>query len=117
MLLNVVVHRHRLLVDIARELGFSKLLLAHSATRLAVRMLADITQGRGAHLAYQMVSFWHLTLAVGYVMIYYYPYAADFIVQLCVTATSFKRILQIISRPNASKTGLRFIRMKRFDAV
>ncbi|KAK2176031.1 hypothetical protein NP493_689g01015 [Ridgeia piscesae] len=29
-------------------------MMAHSATRLAVRMLADITQGRGAHLAYQM---------------------------------------------------------------
>ena len=43
-------------MDVARELGFSKLLLADSSTRLAVRMLSNITQGRGAHLAYEMVS-------------------------------------------------------------
>ena len=43
-------------MDVARELGLSKLLLADSSTRLAVRMLSNITQGRGAHLAYEMVS-------------------------------------------------------------
>lgn len=46
--------RQRLLVDIARKLGFSKLMVADSATRLAVRMLSNITQGRGAHLAHEM---------------------------------------------------------------
>jgi cytoplasmic tRNA 2-thiolation protein 2 len=39
--------RRRLLVEVARKQGFSKVLVGDNATRLAVRLLGDVAQGRG----------------------------------------------------------------------
>lgn len=43
-------YRHRLLVEIARQYGYTKVLVGDNATRLAVRLLGNIAQGRGASL-------------------------------------------------------------------
>ncbi len=48
--------RQRLLVRAAKETGNSKVLVGDSATRLGVNILSSITQGRGAHLALQVVN-------------------------------------------------------------
>ncbi|CAI8010232.1 Cytoplasmic tRNA 2-thiolation protein 2-A [Geodia barretti] len=42
--------RRRLLVDAARKLGYSKVLMGDTATRLAVRLLGNVAQGRGQTL-------------------------------------------------------------------
>ncbi|GFR82048.1 cytoplasmic tRNA 2-thiolation protein 2 [Elysia marginata] len=43
--------KNQLLVVAARQLGFSKILTAESSTRLAVRILSDVAQGRGSQLS------------------------------------------------------------------
>ncbi|XP_064641552.1 cytoplasmic tRNA 2-thiolation protein 2-A-like [Lineus longissimus] len=43
--------RHQLLLDIARKNGYTKIMLGDSSTRLAAAILANISQGRGAHVA------------------------------------------------------------------
>ncbi|XP_061819663.1 cytoplasmic tRNA 2-thiolation protein 2 isoform X1 [Nerophis lumbriciformis] len=43
--------RQRVLVHTARCEGYSKVMLGDSCTRLAVKLLSSISQGRGAHLA------------------------------------------------------------------
>jgi cytoplasmic tRNA 2-thiolation protein 2 len=42
--------RRRLLVDVAHKLGYSKVLTGDTATRLAVRLLGNVAQGRGQTL-------------------------------------------------------------------
>lgn len=43
--------RQKILIDLARREGYSKVMLGDCSTRLAVRLLTDIAQGRGAHVA------------------------------------------------------------------
>lgn len=43
--------RQKILIDLARKEGYSKVMLGDCSTRLAVRLLTDIAQGRGAHVA------------------------------------------------------------------
>ncbi|KAK3085328.1 hypothetical protein FSP39_001545 [Pinctada imbricata] len=43
--------RQKLLIDLARERGFTKVMLADCSTRLAVRLLSDMAQGHGGHVA------------------------------------------------------------------
>ncbi len=40
----------------AHQTGHTKVLVGDSATRLGIGILSSITQGRGAHLAMQVVS-------------------------------------------------------------
>ncbi|RUS92174.1 hypothetical protein EGW08_000027 [Elysia chlorotica] len=47
--------RNQLLVAAAQQLGFSKILTAESSTRLAVRILSDIAQGRGSQVSLDTV--------------------------------------------------------------
>ena len=42
----------RVLLEVARREGYSKVMLGDSATRLAVRLLSNISQGRGAAVPY-----------------------------------------------------------------
>ncbi len=50
------VFRLQLLLAVARHRGHSKVIVGDTATRLSTRLVASITQGRGAHLAHDMVS-------------------------------------------------------------
>lgn len=43
--------RNQLLVCIARQMGFTKIITAECSTRLGVRILTDVAQGRGSQLA------------------------------------------------------------------
>lgn len=43
--------RQKILIDLALKKGYSKVMLGDCSTRLAVRLLTDIAQGRGAHVA------------------------------------------------------------------
>lgn len=43
--------RQRLLMEVAQVEGYSKVMTAHCGTRLAVNLLSDISQGRGAQVA------------------------------------------------------------------
>ncbi|XP_053402056.1 cytoplasmic tRNA 2-thiolation protein 2-B-like isoform X2 [Mercenaria mercenaria] len=43
--------RHKILLDVARHCGYSKVMLGSCGTQLAVRLLTDISTGRGAHAA------------------------------------------------------------------
>ncbi|XP_061196246.1 cytoplasmic tRNA 2-thiolation protein 2-like [Saccostrea echinata] len=43
--------RQNILIDLACKKGYSKVMLGHCSTRLAVHLLTDIAQGRGAHVA------------------------------------------------------------------
>ncbi|XP_033754101.1 cytoplasmic tRNA 2-thiolation protein 2-A-like [Pecten maximus] len=43
--------RQRLLMEVAQVQGYSKVMTGHCGTRLAVNLLSDISQGRGAHVA------------------------------------------------------------------
>ncbi|XP_048755383.2 cytoplasmic tRNA 2-thiolation protein 2-like isoform X1 [Ostrea edulis] len=43
--------RQNILIDLARKEGYTKVMLGDCSTRLAVRLLTDIAQGRGAHVA------------------------------------------------------------------
>lgn len=45
------VAKLRLLVAVARMKGFDKILVGDSSTRLSVRILTDMAQGRGSHVA------------------------------------------------------------------
>lgn len=47
--------RQKILIDLARKEGYSKVMLGDCSTRLAVRLLTDIAQGRGAHVAMDTV--------------------------------------------------------------
>lgn len=42
-------------MDLALKKGYSKVMLGDCSTRLAVRLLTDIAQGRGAHVAMDTV--------------------------------------------------------------
>ncbi len=44
------------MVYAAQQTGHTKILVGDSATRLGIRILSSITQGRGAHLAMQVVN-------------------------------------------------------------
>lgn len=44
--------RTRVLLDTARKEGYSKVMLGDSATRISIRLLSDISQGRGGDLPY-----------------------------------------------------------------
>lgn len=48
-------YRQHLLVHTARTEGYSKLMLADHCTRLAIKLLASISLGRGAQLAQDTV--------------------------------------------------------------
>ncbi|XP_012934882.1 cytoplasmic tRNA 2-thiolation protein 2 [Aplysia californica] len=43
--------RNQLIVCIARQMGFTKILTAECSTRLGVRILTDVSQGRGSQVA------------------------------------------------------------------
>ncbi|XP_060080255.1 cytoplasmic tRNA 2-thiolation protein 2-A-like [Ylistrum balloti] len=43
--------RQRLLMEVAKVQGYSKVMTGHCGTRLAVNLLSDISQGRGSHVA------------------------------------------------------------------
>jgi hypothetical protein len=43
-------------LDVARNCGYSKVMLGSCGTQLAVRLLTDISTGRGAHAAMEAVS-------------------------------------------------------------
>jgi len=45
-----------LLIDVAKTHGYSKVMTGHCGTRLAVNLLSDISQGRGAQVALDTVS-------------------------------------------------------------
>lgn len=47
--------RQKILIDLALKKGYSKVMLGDCSTRLAVRLLTDIAQGRGAHVAMDTV--------------------------------------------------------------
>lgn len=47
--------RQHLLVHVARANGYTKVMLGDSCTRVAVKLLANISLGRGAHLAQDTV--------------------------------------------------------------
>lgn len=49
-------HRQNLLSQIARRDGFRKVLVGVNATKLAVRLLSNVAQGRGATLPFDVVS-------------------------------------------------------------
>ena len=42
---------------IARQMGVTKILTAENSTRLGVRILTDVSQGRGSQLALSTVSY------------------------------------------------------------
>ena len=44
--------RHQLLLATARKEGYSKVMFAECATRISIRLLSDISQGRGGDLPY-----------------------------------------------------------------
>ena len=44
------------MINAAHQTGHTKVLVGDSATRLGIRILSSITQGRGAHLALQVVN-------------------------------------------------------------
>lgn len=48
--------RQKILLDLAHKEGYSKVMLGDCSTRLAVRLLTDISEGRGAHVAMDTVS-------------------------------------------------------------
>ena len=48
-------YREKLLENICKVLEHSHILLGDSSSRLAIRMVSDVTQGRGAQLTYFMV--------------------------------------------------------------
>ncbi|ELT99947.1 hypothetical protein CAPTEDRAFT_223722 [Capitella teleta] len=48
------VLRQRLLIQVANGMGINKVLLGNSTTSLAVQMMSNVAQGRGAHLLYDM---------------------------------------------------------------
>lgn len=49
------LRRQHLLVHVARAHGYSKVMLGDSCTRVAVKLLTNISLGRGAHLAQDTV--------------------------------------------------------------
>ena len=44
------------MISAAHQTGHTKVLVGDSATRLGIKILSSITQGRGAHLAAQVVN-------------------------------------------------------------
>ncbi len=50
-----IFYRHTLLSEIARKGGFRKVLVGVNATKLAVRLLSNVAQGRGATLPLDVV--------------------------------------------------------------
>ena len=44
------------MINAAHQTGHTKVLVGDSATRLGIKILSSITQGRGAHLAAQVVN-------------------------------------------------------------
>ena len=53
--LNILLPRHQMLTRVAMTLAYKKVVLGDCASRLSVRLLSNITQGRGAHLPLEMV--------------------------------------------------------------
>jgi len=49
-------YSRRLLSKVARDGGFTKVILGHSSSRLSATLLSNMAQGRGAHIAYDTVS-------------------------------------------------------------
>lgn len=47
-------------MDIAEKSGYTKIMMADCGTRLAVRVLSNLSEGRGAHVAMEAVT-WHRT--------------------------------------------------------
>ena len=45
-----------LILEIARDCGYSKVMLGHCGTQLAVRLLTDMAVGRGSNAAMETVS-------------------------------------------------------------
>ena len=48
--------RQKLFVQLAKEQGYSKVMVGDCSTRLAVRLLSDMAQGHGAHVSMDTVS-------------------------------------------------------------
>ena len=50
------VCRNKLILAIAKDCGYSKVMLGNCGTQLAVRLLTDMAIGRGSHAAMETVS-------------------------------------------------------------
>ena len=53
---SVFVCRNQLLLAVARQRGFSKVVLGDTATLLSVRIMTDMAKGKGAQVSFDTVS-------------------------------------------------------------
>lgn len=54
--------RYNILIDTARKHGNTKVMMGDCSTRLSVRLLSDISQGRGAHVAMETVGLLNISI-------------------------------------------------------
>ena len=53
---DFIIFRNKLVLEVARHCGYSKVMMGNCGTQLAVRLLTDIAVGRGSHAAMETVS-------------------------------------------------------------
>ena len=53
---DLIIFRNKLVLEVARHCGYSKVMMGNCGTQLAVRLLTDMAVGRGSHAAMETVS-------------------------------------------------------------
>ena len=61
---SMFVCRNQLLLAVARQHGFSKVVLGDTATLLSVRIMTDMAKGKGAQVSFDTVSQLHVYVYV-----------------------------------------------------
>ena len=59
MLFNLF-YRNKVILEVARNFGYSKVMLGNCGTQLAVQLLTDMAVGRGSHAAMETVSYGYI---------------------------------------------------------